>query len=107
MRAIAREFNQSETTFLLRPGITPWGPGCGWKPPADSHQPAGIWVSGGRSPAKISSIWREAPQWGYLWGNGRSSFLEDFGGSREEPTLLSFSPQPRRDHGDITSALRT
>ena len=55
MRAIAREFNQSETTFLLRPSLpgatwrlrsftpigaevfgaatTRWGPGCGWPPP--------------------------------------------------------------------------
>lgn len=56
MRAIAREFNQSETTFLLRPSLpgatwrlrsftpigvevlvpatTPWVPGYGWRLPA-------------------------------------------------------------------------
>jgi hypothetical protein len=60
MRAIAREFNQSETTFLLRPSLpgatwrlrsftpgprfsgqatTRWGPGSGWPQP-DGSAPA-------------------------------------------------------------------
>ena len=88
MRAIAREFNQSETTFLLRPslpgatvrlrsftrpasrsaapGTTRWVPGCGWRPQAGlPRTPA----CGRRSPASVLpvEVVRAAGQPAMVW----------------------------------------
>ena len=54
MRAIAREFNQSETTFLLRPTL----PGAAWR--LRSFTPSGAEVGGAGHNALGAWLWLEA-----------------------------------------------
>ena len=58
MRAIAREFNQSETTFLLRPTL----PGAAWR--LRSFTPSGAEVGGAGDNALGAWLWLEASRVG-------------------------------------------
>ena len=55
MQAIAREFNQSETTFVLRPTVHPIGPGATWR--LRSFTPIGAEVFGAGHNALGAWLW--------------------------------------------------
>ncbi len=85
MRAIAREFNQSETTFLLRPSL----PGAAWR--LRSFTPTGAEVGGAGHNALGAWLWLEAA--GRLDGLG-SALAQEIAGEVLPVELLRAPGHP-------------
>ena len=83
MRAIAREFNQSETTFLLSPGM----PGATWR--LRSFTPIGAEVYGAGHNALGAWLW--------LAGSGRLASGQDGFTQQIGEEVLAVHVQPRRE----------
>jgi trans-2,3-dihydro-3-hydroxyanthranilate isomerase len=111
MRAIAREFNQSETTFLLRPTLA----GAAWR--LRSFTPAGAEVGGAGHNALGAWLWLDAA--GRLPAQ-RSAFAQEIAGAvlplelirePDRPVVVSMeqSPpqfgQPVTEHAELAAAL--